>query len=68
MAAGIKTTPDVVLVSELFINGRRVHWIDSKCYYGSACSKIFVKSLKTQSKRYDDALAGPGAIIYKHGN
>lgn len=49
------------------MNGARVRWIDSKCYYGSAESKHFMKSLKKQITRYDSVFRGSGAILYKFG-
>lgn len=65
--AGFKSTPDVVMVDDCVINGRSVKWIDSKCYYGSCGSGYFVSKLKEQSKRYDEAFKGPGAIVYRLG-
>lgn len=65
--AGFSSTPDVVILDDLFINGRCVKWIDSKCFYGSGGSSLFVKKLILQSKRYDEAFAGSGAIIYRLG-
>ena len=65
--AGSASTPDVVFLDSVFINGARVHWIDSKCYYGSAGSKMFTQKLKKQIDRYDTAFNGRGAIIYKFG-
>jgi Protein of unknown function TPD sequence-motif len=65
--AGYTSTPDVVVLDDLYINGKLVKWIDSKCFYGSAGSSLFVKKLNSQSKRYDEVFAGSGAIIYRLG-
>ena len=65
--AGSTSTPDVVFLDSVFINGVRVHWIDSKCFYGSAGSKLFTQKLTKQIDRYDSVFEGRGAIIYKFG-
>lgn len=66
-AFGYKSTPDVVVLDDLYINGQRVRWIDSKNYYGSAYSKHFAKKMVEQSERYDLVFMGSGALIYRLG-
>lgn len=63
----ITSTPDIVVLDDLYINGRLVKWIDSKCFYGSSQSRRFLKNVKEQTKRYDNYFKATGALIYKLG-
>lgn len=58
-------TPDIYLLSDLYINNKKVNWIDAKNYYGAA-TKIIIKNLKKQINKYYDKL-GSGAIIFSLG-
>ena len=64
---GYASTPDVLLMDDLYINNRLVRWIDSKNYYGSTASRRFMQSAEKQSSKYEEAFFGPGAIIYRLG-
>ena len=65
--AGCRSTPDVVLLDDVFINGQPVKWIDCKCYYGSSQSKHFHSRLEKQIARYNVEFGGRGAICYRLG-
>lgn len=65
--SGFSSTPDCVLLDDVYINGKLLRWIDCKNYYGSARSRIFLEKTLKQCKRYDGYFDGAGAIIYKLG-
>tara|TARA_B100000575_G_scaffold266448_1_gene243786 strand:+ start:2045 stop:2926 length:882 start_codon:yes stop_codon:yes gene_type:complete len=58
-------TPDIYLISELYINNIKINWIDAKNYYG-ANTKIIVRNLKKQIDKYYKIL-GSGAIVFSLG-
>ena len=58
-------TPDFLIEGELFINGKQIHWIDAKNFYGSNSWKVKF-SIKKQTKKYIDEW-GSGAIIFSLG-
>ena len=58
-------TPDIYLMSDLYINNIKINWIDAKNYYG-ANTKIIVRNLKKQIDKYYKIL-GSGAIIFSLG-
>jgi len=62
---GSASTPDVLILDDLYINDKLVTWVDSKNYYGST-SFSFLKKLEKQIKRYDEAF-GLGAVIFRLG-
>jgi hypothetical protein len=64
---GFRSTPDAILLDDLYINGRLVRWLDAKCFYGSSRSKLFLTKLKKQCDRYKRDFGGGGAICYKLG-
>jgi hypothetical protein len=64
---GFRSTPDAILLDDLFINGKLVRWLDAKCFYGSSRSKLFLSKLKKQCDRYRRDFGGGGAICYKLG-
>lgn len=64
----LPSTPDVVILDDLYINGRMVRWIDSKCFYGTSASNVFLKKLEKQASRYNLHFNSSGAIIYKLGH
>lgn len=65
--AGCRSTPDVVMCDDVYINGQPVKWIDCKCYYGSSQSKHFHSRLEKQINRYNLEFGGRGAICYRLG-
>lgn len=58
-------TPDFLILDDLFINGKKINWIDAKNFYGLNTPYI-KKRIKHQTKKYLDAW-GPGAIIFNLG-
>lgn len=58
-------TPDFLILDDLFINGKKINWIDAKNFYGLNTPYIR-KRIKHQTKKYLDAW-GPGAIIFNLG-
>lgn len=63
-----KSTPDCLLLDELYINGRKVKWIEFKSYYASGLRENwwFTKKIFTQATKYVNEF-GEGAIIMKSG-
>jgi hypothetical protein len=64
---GSRSTPDAILLDDVYINGRLVRWIDAKCFYGSARSRHFLTKLKKQCDRYKRDFGAGGALCYKLG-
>jgi hypothetical protein len=58
-------TPDAVILDELYINNKRISWLDSKNYYGSTTSS-FKRKLEKQIIKYSDSI-GYGCVIFKLG-
>jgi hypothetical protein len=58
-------TPDFLIQGELIINGRSIHWIDAKNFYGSNSWKV-KHSIKKQTQKYIDEW-GSGAVIFSLG-
>jgi hypothetical protein len=58
-------TPDVLLSDILYINGKRVHWIDFKSYMLMPNTFIYTSLIK-QANRYN-AEFGSGAFVFLHG-
>jgi hypothetical protein len=67
MKLNSKVTPEVVFIDDCYINGTLVRWMDCKAFYGSNQSGLFLKKLTKQLTRYNAALGGNGAIVYKRG-
>jgi hypothetical protein len=65
--AGSASTPDCLLLDDVYINGKLIRWIDSKNFYGTTKSRIFLKNLMRQTAKYENFFNGPGAIIYRLG-
>jgi hypothetical protein len=67
--AGMKMTPDCLLLDDCYINGQKVRWIDAKSFYASGLreNKHFSNSLKKQIKKYETEFGESGAVIFKHG-
>ena len=61
----LASTPDVLLLDDVYIDGTLVRWMDVKCYYGSTASKIFLGKLREQNQRYLKEFSGSGAFVYK---
>lgn len=58
-------TPDLLFDEPVFINGKRVHWIDFKSYVG--CDAQFIaRSNQRQVERYTQKW-GPGALCFQLG-
>jgi len=58
-------TPDVLVTGILYINGKRIHWIDYKNYVLIPDTFIH-KSVLEQAARYNREF-GPGAIMFEYG-
>lgn len=58
-------TPDFLILDDLFINGKKINWIDAKNFYGLDTQYI-KKRIKHQTKKYIDTW-GPGSIIFNLG-
>lgn len=68
------STPDVLFLDDVVINGVRVRWIDSKNYFGGMVAGggsdqggHFIKKLTKQIKKYDTEYQARGAIVYRLG-
>ena len=59
----VSNTPDFLILSDFYINGIKINWIDAKNFYGSDSKFIKSKILK-QTKKYINKW-GTGAIIFK---
>lgn len=63
-------TPDCLLVDDLFINGKRVRWIECKSFYASGLrenSYFTKKAVSRQVDRYEKVFGKCGAVILKNG-
>lgn len=68
------STPDILASRPVRINGRRVHWLDAKAYFGPAAFtrqgkqtfRMWLKKTREQAKRYDERF-GPGAMVFALG-
>lgn len=58
----VSNTPDFLILSDFYINGIKINWIDAKNFYGSDSKFIKSKILK-QTKKYIKKW-GYGAIIF----
>ena len=61
---GKPRTSDFLLAEPILINGRSVSWIDSKLFYGSACTTQ--KSIREQASFFTEAY-GNGALVFALG-
>lgn len=64
---GFRSTPDCILLDDVYINGQLVRWIDMKCFYGSARSSVYLSQLRAQTNKYCTAFNGGGAVVYRLG-
>eukprot|EP00804_Cyclotella_cryptica_P009297 CCRYP_008969-RA/>CCRYP_008969-RA protein AED:0.37 eAED:0.37 QI:1095/1/1/1/1/1/2/115/340 len=65
----INSTPDCLVLDDLYINNQLIRWIEVKGYYASGLREneyITKKSLLNQVKRYHFEF-GTGAVIFKNG-
>jgi hypothetical protein len=60
----VSSTPDILFLEEVIINGSKVIWLDYKDYIGTTLSPTW-ESCQKQAKKYNE-LWGPGAICYRH--
>lgn len=58
-------TPDFLIISDFYINNKKVNWIDAKKFYGS-CVNFVTDKIKNQTKKYLDEY-GPGCIVFEYG-
>ena len=67
-AAGMRITPDCLLLDDCTLNGQRVRWIDAKAFYGCGLKQNyhFAKKLKKQIAKYEQEYGESGAVIFKH--
>ena len=63
---GSKYTPDAIILDELYVNNKRVTWLDTKNYYGSTTTS-FKRKLEKQIVKYDENIGKDGCIIFKLG-
>lgn len=64
-----KSTPDCLVLDDLYVNKRPIRWIEVKSFYASGLNDnmyITKKSLFNQVKRYNTEF-GSGAVILKNG-
>lgn len=70
-----RDTPDFLIDDgvQLYINGKRVHWIECKAFYGAAMftsrgdeRNVPVAKVKRTAERYV-ASFGPGAFVFRQG-
>ena len=63
MAEGtaLRSTPDVLFLDDVWINGRMVRWMDAKAYFGTQYGPVFGGAKKAA------ALWGPGALVFAKG-
>jgi hypothetical protein len=64
-AEGSKTTPDILFIRPILINGTEIYWIDYKDYVG-APRTFLTKKMRDQAKKYTDAY-GQGAFVFNGG-
>jgi hypothetical protein len=57
-------TPDILFIDEVYINGRRVHWLEYKDYAGTTVGFLYRSNI-AQTTKYVKKW-GPGAICYRH--
>jgi len=58
-------TPDFLILSDFYINGKKINWIDAKNFFGSNIQYI-VQKIKSQTKKYINKW-GYGSIIFNLG-
>lgn len=58
-------TPDLYFPQGVIINGKKLHWIDAKNYYGGNASYVY-GTISKQSDKYTK-MYGSGGFIFKQG-
>jgi hypothetical protein len=58
-------TPDLLILDTVYINGKKINWIDFKSYTLLPDTFIFSSVLK-QAKKYNEYF-GSGALVFQHG-
>ena len=58
-------TPDFLILSDLYINDKKINWIDAKNFYG-ASTFLIKKKLNKQTKKYIDKW-GYGSVVFSLG-
>ncbi len=58
-------TPDFVIISDLFVNGIKINWIDAKNFFGSN-NKFIISKIDKQIQKYITTY-GSGSIIFNLG-
>lgn len=56
-------TPDLLFVDNVYLNGKRVYWLDFKNYAGTQAG-LLMKSTKEQVHKYNEHW-GPGILCYR---
>ena len=67
--AEFKSTPDCLILDDLYINGQLIKWIEVKSFYASGLkenSYFTKKQIKDQMEKYSSNF-GSGAFIFKDG-
>ena len=59
------STPDFLLSKEYLLQGKKIHWIECKSYFGASIP-ILQEKLWKQTQRYVEHW-GPGLVVFKHG-
>ena len=61
-------SPDIVLLDDVYINGKLIRWVDAKNLFGNSLykSQKRIMDFNKQVNDYVD-LFGPGAIVFGHG-
>jgi hypothetical protein len=63
---GFHCTPDILCLDNVFINGRRVTWLDAKPFFGSTCCEHRMHSMRAQVTRYNRQFEF-GALVFQCG-
>ena len=58
-------TPDFLILSDLYINDKKINWIDAKNFYGAA-TFLIKKKLNKQTRKYIDKW-GYGSVVFSLG-
>lgn len=58
-------TPDFLIISDFYINNKKINWIDAKKFYGS-CIDFVTNNIKIQTKKYLTEY-GSGCIVFDFG-
>ena len=56
-----RSTPDVLFLDDVWVNGRLMRWMDAKSYFGTRYSNVFYGAKKAGFRW------GPGCIVFAKG-